>query len=112
MFADSSEKLANDYEVQNWVKEMSKPHSEEGCGIAEMYEQLDDVEQLVSLCTTIISTCSIAHAGSFQQYDAYGFVPNYPGVLKKPPPQTKVCQSLDDLELIWIGFNNFPIFHG
>jgi Lipoxygenase len=94
LFADSPEKLTSDYEVQNWVKEMSKPHSEEGCGIAEMYEQLDDVEQLVSLCTTIISTCSIAHAGSFQQYDAYGFVPNYPGTLKKPPPQTKVSITM------------------
>jgi hypothetical protein len=84
--------LAEDFEVQNWVEEMVKPLSDEnGCGFLGMPKKLDTVEQLVDICTAVISICSMGHAAAnFQQYEAYAFMPNYPVMLKKMPPQTKV----------------------
>jgi hypothetical protein len=76
--------------VQNWVKEMSTPQSENGLGIQGVPESLKTVDQLVQICSAIVSACTMGHAGSFQQYEAYGFVPNYPGVLMKSPPEEKV----------------------
>jgi arachidonate 5-lipoxygenase len=73
------------------VKEMHLPQDEEGLGIGGMPIHLNNIEQLVQICTTIISTCSLGHAAAnFQQYDAYGFVPNYPGILIGLPPKRKV----------------------
>jgi arachidonate 5-lipoxygenase len=89
--ADTPEKLAEDFEVQNWAKEMASPQSEGGCGIKSMPMKLDTIEQLVEICTTIVSTCSMGHAAAnFQQYQAYGFPPNFPPTLRKMPPQAKV----------------------
>lgn len=91
LFADTQEKLDEDYEVQGWVNEMATSQSHGGCGIGGMPEKLENTKQLVDVCTAIISTCSLGHAGAnFQQYEAYGFVPNYPPVLLKMPPQNKV----------------------
>jgi hypothetical protein len=71
---------------------MASPQSDGGCGIRSMPMKLDTVEQLVEICTTIVSTCSMGHASAnFQQYEAYGYVPNFPATLMKMPPQTKVC---------------------
>ncbi|CAB3373467.1 Hypothetical predicted protein [Cloeon dipterum] len=89
LYYKSPNKLLNDEEVQNWCKEMATPLAEGGCGVHGVPEKLENVEQLVHICTAMISACSMGHAGSFQQYDAYGFVPNYPGVLEKMPPQSK-----------------------
>jgi arachidonate 5-lipoxygenase len=91
MFIDCTEKLEEDWEVQEWVREMALPQDEEGLGIGGMPMHLDNIDQLVQICTTIISTCSMGHAGAnFQQYDSYGFVPNYPGILIGLPPKQKV----------------------
>jgi hypothetical protein len=91
IITDTPDKLAKDYEVQNWVKEMATSQSHGGCGIGGMPESLEKNEQLVDVCTAIISTCSLAHAGAnFQQYEAYGYVPNYPPILMKMPAQYKV----------------------
>jgi hypothetical protein len=91
IITDTPDKLAKDYEVQNWVKEMATSQSHGGCGIGGMPESLENNEQLVDVCTAIISTCSLAHAGAnFQQYEAYGYVPNYPPILMKMPAQYKV----------------------
>jgi len=90
--------------VQNWAKEMASPQSEGGCGIKSMPKKLETVEQLVEICTTIISTCSMGHAAAnFQQYEAYGYPPNFPPTLRKMPPQTKV--------LINFFASNIFIFH-
>ena len=53
--------------------------------------QLTSNEQLITILTTIIYTCSVSHASTnFPQYEEYGFPPNYPGLLRGQPPTTKV----------------------
>ena len=48
------------------------------------------MDQLVSTCSAIISTCSLGHASAnFAQYEEYGFVPNYPGILYGRAPTSK-----------------------
>ncbi|XP_059484413.1 allene oxide synthase-lipoxygenase protein-like [Neocloeon triangulifer] len=89
-FYDTPEKLEGDYEVQNWVKEMATTQLDGGLGIGGMPEKLENIDQLITICTAVVAACSLGHAGAnFQQYDAYGFVPNYPGILMNMPPQKK-----------------------
>jgi len=88
---DTPKKLADDFEVQNWVEEMVKPQSQGGCGMLGIPKKLTTVEQLVDIVTAVISICSMGHAAAnFQQYEAYSFMLNYPVILMKMPPQTKV----------------------
>lgn len=49
------------------------------------------VEEVIDVVAGIISTCSLGHAAAnFQQYEQYGFVPNYPGILLSDIPKEKV----------------------
>ena len=50
----------------------------------------DSVDEVIDLVTMVISTCSLAHATSFLQYEQYGYVPNYPGILRATIPTEKV----------------------
>jgi hypothetical protein len=48
-------------------------------------------DQLYLVLTSIIYTCSVAHASTnFPQYDEYAFPPNYPALLTGKPPTDKV----------------------
>lgn len=50
---------------------------------------------MIDVVTVIISTCSLGHAAAnFQQYEQYGFVPNYPGILLSEIPKEKVCKAI------------------
>ena len=47
-------------------------------------------ENLAHFLTMIIFTSSCQHAAvNFSQMDVYGFIPNAPGLLRKPPPSQK-----------------------
>ncbi|CAB3371080.1 Hypothetical predicted protein [Cloeon dipterum] len=97
-YYNTPEKLEEDYEVQGWVKEMATSQMEGGLGIGGIPEKLENIDQLVQICTAVVAACSMGHAGAnFQQYDAYGFVPNYPGILMKLPPQEKREMTEKDL---------------
>jgi arachidonate 5-lipoxygenase len=77
------------------VSEMSTSQSIGGCGIGGIPEKLDNIEQLVEICTVMISTCSMGHAAvNYQQYETYGFPPNYPALLMHAPPKKKVENSI------------------
>ena len=38
LFSDSNDKLANDYELQSWAKELVEDKSKGGCGIKVRFE--------------------------------------------------------------------------
>ena len=50
--------------------------------------------EIIATISAIISTCSVAHAAAnFNQYDEYGFPPNYPAILQGKMPNQKVCEE-------------------
>ncbi|XP_060586928.1 allene oxide synthase-lipoxygenase protein-like [Ruditapes philippinarum] len=47
-------------------------------------------DQLYTVLTSIIFTCSVSHASTnFPKYDEYAFPPNYPALLTGTPPKDK-----------------------
>lgn len=55
--------------------------------------------------TSIIYTCSVAHASTnFPQYDEYAFPPNYPASMNGVPPKDKVFYHLASATKV--GFDN------
>ena len=52
---------------------------------------LQTVDDVVTICTSIIFICSVQHAAvNFPQYDMYAFAPNMPMSLNGEPPKNKV----------------------
>ncbi|OWF44210.1 allene oxide synthase-lipoxygenase protein-like isoform X2 [Mizuhopecten yessoensis] len=92
LYYDSPKKIQTDKEVQGWAQELVKPVSEGGCGMQGIpgngtFETLD---QLGKCLTSVIFTCSVAHAATnFAQYDQYGFPPAYPAAMNGRPPTDK-----------------------
>ncbi|MCL4139875.1 UNVERIFIED_CONTAM: hypothetical protein GTU68_035281 [Idotea baltica] len=109
-YYDSEDKLVNDWELKEWRLELSRPREKAGVGLAGVPGDDEkgflNVEELIDTVTIIISTCSVAHAAAnFQQYDQFGFVPNYSGILLKDPPTEKrayteaeILELLPDME--------------
>ncbi|XP_074651881.1 allene oxide synthase-lipoxygenase protein-like isoform X2 [Tubulanus polymorphus] len=96
----SDDILKEDYEIQNWVKELVTPVSEGGVGLKGVAGngQFTKIEDLVATLTSIIFTCSASHAmANFSQYDEYGFPLNYPGFLNGEPPRNKEPLSEEDI---------------
>ncbi|XP_078313312.1 allene oxide synthase-lipoxygenase protein-like [Crassostrea virginica] len=92
LYYDSSDKLLNDEEIQNFGREVSTPKPEGGCGVLGVpFEngKFSCPDQLILVLTSVIFTSSVVHAAAnFAQYDAYGFPPNYPFKLNGAPPKT------------------------
>ena len=60
---------------------------------ASMPTGFTTVEEVVTTLAGIISTCSLGHASAnFAQYEEYGFVPNYPGILYGRAPRSKTSE--------------------
>ncbi|KAL8617085.1 hypothetical protein ACOMHN_014256 [Nucella lapillus] len=102
LYYDTLDKLTEDAEIQAWVAELVKPRDMERGGVGLLgvpgEGRLSSNDQLVSILTTIIYTCSVSHASTnFPQYDEYGFPPNYPGLLRGRPPSTKAECTEDDI---------------
>merc|ERR1739842_174836 len=82
---DNEEKLREDWELRSWREELAKQRNDNGVGLQDIpgsEEGFSSVEEVVDVVSMIISTCSLGHAASnFQQYEQYGYVPNYPGII-------------------------------
>lgn len=95
-FYDTPDKIEEDHELQAWRDELGKARDEGGLelqGVPGKDGRFTKMEEIADAVTVLISTCSLGHsAANFQQYEAYGFVPNYPGKLTGLPPD-------DDREL-------------
>ena len=58
------------------------------------------MDEVVPTISAIVSTCSLGHASAnFAQYEEYGFVPNYPGILYGRAPDSK-AQEPSERELL------------
>ncbi|XP_063605786.1 polyunsaturated fatty acid 5-lipoxygenase-like isoform X2 [Penaeus indicus] len=99
---DTPDKLTGDYELKWWREELVKPRDQSGVGLKDIpgnaEEGFTTVDQVVDTITSIISTCSLGHAAAnFQQYEQYGFVPNYPGILFGKIPTEKKNYTEEDI---------------
>ncbi|XP_035688109.1 polyunsaturated fatty acid 5-lipoxygenase-like [Branchiostoma floridae] len=89
---DVPAKIAEDHELQAWVRELGGPQSEGGCEIKGVPGggKFATVDEIVATVTSIIFICSVSHAAAnFAQYDEYAFPPNYPAFMHGEPPKTK-----------------------
>lgn len=101
-FYDKEEKIADDYELQQWRCELVKDRKLGGCGLqgvpGEDNNRFTKAEEIIDTVTVIISTCSLGHAAAnFQQYDEYAFPPNYPGLLTGEIPKDKTPLAENDI---------------
>ncbi|ELT89495.1 hypothetical protein CAPTEDRAFT_172669 [Capitella teleta] len=100
MSPDSPTKIAEDYELQNWVKELSIPKENGGVGLKGIpgNGRFKRIEDVIFTLTNIIFICSVQHsATNFSQYDEYAFPPNYPALLEGEPPIDKLDRTEEDL---------------
>ena len=92
--------VKEDEELQSWAKEVcigfpKSDHAAEGHGFSN---KMETREKLIHHCTLIIFNGSAQHAAvNFGQYDIYGFVPNAPLTLQKPPPAEKGRTTFADI---------------
>jgi len=89
------EDIAQDYELQDWAKALIEEATVKGLpGNGVIHNN----EELIKILSIIIFTCSVTHgATNFGQYDHYGFVPNYPGAIRKVPPKNKNPITMTDI---------------
>ena len=85
--------VKGDEEIQSWAEDIHTKAfpghygGKEGHGFPK---RISSKKELTNLCTLIMFTGSAQHASiNFGQYDMYGFVPNSPSTLRKPPPSKK-----------------------
>ena len=92
LYYKDTDLLEQDFELQNWAEELSKPTADGGVGLRGVPGggALTNTEDLVTIATSVIFTASCGHAmANFGQYEAYGFPPNYPLILRGSPPSSK-----------------------
>ncbi|KAL1276665.1 hypothetical protein QQF64_036288 [Cirrhinus molitorella] len=100
IYYDSDEAVQKDVEIQGFVKDVAF-----GMKNSDNFpKSLESREQLVEYLTVVIFTASAQHAAvNFGQFDWYGWIPNSPSTMSKPPPQQKdkvdmkyIMESLPD----------------
>lgn len=81
--------LTSDVEIQAWIAELASPESGKVRGLPEGGE-LTDRENLKTVMTRIIFTCTAEHSSvNNGQYAMFGYPPNVPGTMYKPWPTSK-----------------------
>ena len=92
-FYKTDENVEGDEELQSWAEDIHTNAFPGYFGGKEGHDfpkKISSKEQLTEFCTLIMFTGSAQHAAvNFGQFDIYGFVPNAPSTLHKPPPTKK-----------------------
>ena len=92
-FYKTDGEVKGDKELQSWAGDIHTngfPGYFRGKGGHDFPKKILSKEQLATFCTLIMFTGSAQHASiNFGQYDMYGFAPNSPTTLRKPPPTKK-----------------------
>ncbi|XP_077057650.1 polyunsaturated fatty acid 5-lipoxygenase-like isoform X2 [Siphateles boraxobius] len=97
IYYDSDEAVESDVEIQGFVEDW---HS----GMKKPHKSLKTREELIKYLTIAIFIASAQHAAvNFGQFDWYGWIPNSPSTMRKPPPEQKgkvdmkyIMESLPD----------------
>ncbi|KAK2892392.1 hypothetical protein Q8A67_012380 [Cirrhinus molitorella] len=86
IYYDSDEAVQQDVEIQGFVKDVAF-----GLNNTDNFpKSLESREQLVEYLTVVIFTASAQHAAvNFGQFDWYGWIPNSPSTMRKPPQMLK-----------------------
>ncbi|KAL2101696.1 hypothetical protein ACEWY4_003457 [Coilia grayii] len=96
-FYTSDDYVQRDSELQLWIKEIFEKAflQRQSSGMPQCFTSL---EQLVEFATMIIFTASVQHtAVNNGQFDIGGWMPNFPGSLRRPPPPSKGKVSEEDI---------------
>nr|XP_054754543.1 allene oxide synthase-lipoxygenase protein-like [Lytechinus pictus] len=100
---DTPEKIANDYELQEWAWFLGgqpKCDGEITAGLKGFPNggQLKTSKEITMVVTDLIFLLSAGHAAvNFGQYDNFGFPPAYPAWLNGKPPQDKTALCEKDI---------------
>jgi arachidonate 5-lipoxygenase len=93
LFYASDEDVKSDEEIKAWADDLFTtgfPGYFEGPQGHDFPETIVSKAELIKRCTVIIFTGSAQHASiNFGQYALYGYVPNSPFTLRRPPPMKK-----------------------
>ncbi|XP_051781214.1 polyunsaturated fatty acid lipoxygenase ALOX8-like [Erpetoichthys calabaricus] len=90
-------KVKDDQELQRWIKEIFTEGflGKTSTGIPQSFSTL---QQLIGFVTMVIFTCSAQHAAvNSGQFDFYGWMPNGPSTMTRPPPTNKGRTTMPDL---------------
>ena len=87
LYYKAPEDLNQDYELQNWAKELA---AQDGGRVKGMPAKIETLEQLIDVVTIVVFTCGPLHSAlNFPQYEYMAFVPNMPYAAYAPVPETK-----------------------
>ena len=92
-FYHSDGDVKGDPELQQWANDIHNtafPALQSAPAGHHFPDKIETREELTELCTLIMFTGSAQHASvNFGQYDMYGFSPNAPMGMRRPPPTRK-----------------------
>jgi lipoxygenase len=79
--------VQQDTELQAWARELVSADGGRVKGLPVSDGAIGDFDQLHSIVTQVIYTCSVEHAAvNNGQYAQFGWIPNTPGAMYLPPP--------------------------
>ncbi|MBE8968500.1 lipoxygenase [Nostocales cyanobacterium LEGE 12452] len=87
LYYKTSQDLIDDYELQNWARELV---AKDGGRVKGMPAKIETLEQLIEIISVVVFTCAPLHSAlNFSQYEYMAFVPNMPYAAYHPIPETK-----------------------
>lgn len=86
--------VQEDLELQDWAVEMSDSDAGGGLRGLGLSTGISSREELHTLICRVIYCCSVEHAAvNNGQYDIFGYIPNAPGAMWKPPPTSDAASN-------------------